>query len=78
MAEAWQEEQRFRILVEGVNDYAIFMLDPTGRILTWNTGAQRLKGYTPDEIIGKPMSTFYEREAIDRGNAIALLPRLKA
>jgi PAS domain S-box-containing protein len=59
MAEAWQEEERFRILVEGVNDYAIFMMDPTGRILTWNPGAQRIKGYTAADILGKHFSIFY-------------------
>jgi PAS domain S-box-containing protein len=55
-----QSEERFRILVEGVRDYAIFMLDPNGVIISWNTGAQRIKGYLPSEIIGKHFSVFYE------------------
>ena len=58
----------FRLLVEAVRDYAIFALDPNGYILTWNPGAQRFKGYTADEIIGKHFSIFYPQEAIDRGH----------
>ena len=49
----------YRLLVESVADYAIFLLDTTGHIRSWNPGAQRLKGYTPQEIIGKHFSTFY-------------------
>lgn len=60
-----QNEQRYRLMVEGVKDYAIFMLDPTGHILTWNEGAKRLKGYHPDEIIGKHFSTFYTAEDLE-------------
>src|SRR3954452_985487 len=52
-------EERFRLLVENVRDYAIFMLDPEGRVVTWNKGAQRLKQYTADEIIGQHFSKFY-------------------
>jgi PAS domain S-box-containing protein len=55
-------EERFRLLVDSVKDYAIFMLDPAGYITTWNEGAQRIKGYTPDQIIGKHFSTFYTPE----------------
>src|SRR5436190_3248529 len=62
-----QGEQRFRLLVEGVKDYAIFMLDPQGRVLTWNAGAERFKGYKPHEIIGQHFSRFYPQDAIDRG-----------
>jgi PAS domain S-box-containing protein len=54
----------FRLLVEQVQDYAIFMLDPGGHIATWNNGAQRLKGYTADEIIGRHFSTFYRPEDV--------------
>jgi PAS domain S-box-containing protein len=54
-----QSEELFRLLISSVQDYAIFMLDPTGHIITWNAGAQRIKGYTPDEIIGKHFSIFY-------------------
>ncbi|MEP6835500.1 MAG: PAS domain S-box protein [Gemmatimonas sp.] len=60
-------DERFRLLVEGVQDYGIFMLDPTGHILSWNAGAALIKGYSADEIIGKHFSTFYTTEAIDRG-----------
>ncbi|MDQ2766520.1 MAG: PAS domain-containing sensor histidine kinase [Gemmatimonadota bacterium] len=49
----------YRLLVERVRDYAIFALDPTGHVLSWNEGAQRLKGYTAEEILGKHFSTFY-------------------
>ncbi|HJQ09464.1 MAG TPA: PAS domain S-box protein [Gemmatimonadaceae bacterium] len=58
-----ESEERFRLLVSGVKDYAIFMLDPTGHITTWNEGAQRIKGYTADEIIGQHFSIFYPPEA---------------
>jgi PAS domain S-box-containing protein len=60
-------EQRFRLLVDSVKDYAIFMLDPQGYVTTWNTGAQRIKGYTAAEIIGKHFSIFYAPdEAADK------------
>jgi two-component system sensor kinase FixL len=52
-------EERFRLLVEGVQDYAIYMLDPDGFITTWNSGAERMKGYSPQEILGKHYSCFY-------------------
>src|SRR6186997_1776431 len=54
--------EEFRILVDGVRDYAIFMLDENGRVATWNSGAERLKGYKADEIIGKDFSVFYTEE----------------
>jgi PAS domain S-box-containing protein len=60
-------EERFRLMVEGVKDYAIFMLDPEGRVVTWNAGAERTKGYRADEIIGRHFSQFYPREAVERG-----------
>jgi PAS domain S-box-containing protein len=60
-------EERFRLLVEGVKDYAIFMLDPQGRVASWNMGAQKNKGYTASEIIGQHFSKFYPEEAIARG-----------
>ena len=59
-----QSEERFRLLVESVRDYAIFMLDPTGHVLTWNAGAQRFKGYRAEEIIGSHFSRFYPPEAL--------------
>ena len=55
-------EQRFRLLVETVQDYAIFMLDPDGYIASWNAGAQRIKGWTADEIVGKHFRNFYPEE----------------
>lgn len=58
-------EEQFRILVDGVQDYAILMLSPTGHIVTWNTGAQRLKGYTANDAIGQHFSIFYEQAAVD-------------
>jgi PAS domain S-box-containing protein len=60
-------EERFRLMVQSVRDYAIFMLDPTGHIATWNEGAERLKGYKPKEIIGKHFSIFYPQEDLDDG-----------
>jgi PAS domain S-box-containing protein len=57
-----KSEQQFRLLVQGVTDYAIFMLDPNGRVSSWNAGAQRIKGYTPEEIIGQDFSRFYTEE----------------
>jgi PAS domain S-box-containing protein len=69
--EAQQElidaERRFRILVQGVTDYALFMLDPEGRVANWNPGAERIKGYTPDEIVGQHFSRFYTPEERDAG-----------
>ena len=55
----FQAEEQFRLLVESVVDYAIFMLDPNGTIMTWNQGAERIKGYSASEIIGKHFSCFY-------------------
>src|SRR5829696_8627100 len=62
-----QSEERFRILVEGVSDYAIFMLSPDGRIVSWNEGAERIQGYEASEIIGKHFSIFYAEEDVERG-----------
>src|SRR6202161_389538 len=58
-----RSEERFRLLIEGVAEYAIFMLDPNGRVSTWNSGAERIKGYTATEIIGQHFSVFYPAEA---------------
>jgi PAS domain S-box-containing protein len=62
-----EAEQKFRLLVQGVTDYSIFMLDPEGRVTNWNAGAQRIKGYMPDEIIGEHFSRFYTPEDFDAG-----------
>ena len=66
LAEARAVEQRllhssaqFAILVQSIKDYAIYMLDKTGRVMSWNTGAERIKGYTRDEIIRQHFSRFY-------------------
>ncbi len=58
----FESEQRFRLLVEGVHDYAIYMLDRDGRISNWNSGAQLIKGYTSDEIVGQHFSRFYTED----------------
>ena len=57
-----RSEERFRLLVQGVTDYAIYMLDPEGRVSSWNAGAERFKGYTENEIIGEHFSRFYPEE----------------
>jgi PAS domain S-box-containing protein len=57
-------EEPFRLLVEGVVDYAIFMLDPDGRVVSWNPGAERIKGYSAGEIIGQHFSRFYPLEDV--------------
>jgi PAS domain S-box-containing protein len=62
-----ESEERFRLLVQDTSDYAIFMLDPTGRVVSWNAGAQRIKGYEADEIIGKHFSVFYPRQDLAAG-----------
>lgn len=68
-----QSEEQFRLLVEQVEDYAIFLLDPTGRVMTWNIGAHRTKGYTADEVIGSHFSRFYTPEDQARGRSTHLL-----
>ncbi len=62
-----ESEERFRILVQGVADYAIYMLDPTGHVTNWNSGACRIKGYSADEIVGQHFSRFYTPEDRDAG-----------
>ena len=57
-----QSEQRFRMLVQGVHDYAIYMLDPDGRVTNWNSGAERIKGYKAEEIVGRHFSQFYTEQ----------------
>ncbi|HEX3430462.1 MAG TPA: response regulator [Rhizomicrobium sp.] len=55
-------ERRFQLLIEGVTDYAIYMLDPSGKVVNWNAGAERIKGYTRKEILGRHFSSFYTEE----------------
>ena len=62
-----ESEERFRILVQGVADYAIYMLDPEGRITNWNLGGERIKGYPADEIVGQHFSIFFTPEDSARG-----------
>lgn len=62
-----QSEERLRLLVETVEDYAIFMLDPEGYIVSWNTGAKKIQGYRTEEIIGQHFSCFYSIEDIQQG-----------
>jgi PAS domain S-box-containing protein len=62
-----RSDQQFRRLVQGVQDYAIYMLDPDGRVANWNAGAERIKGYTADEIVGKHFSVFYIDEDVEAG-----------
>lgn len=62
-----RSEERFRLLVEGVKDYAIFMLSPKGKIVSWNSGAESIKGYRSDRIIGKHFSCFYIPADIEQG-----------
>ncbi|MDB5429653.1 MAG: sensor hybrid histidine kinase [Caulobacter sp.] len=57
-----RSEEQFRLLVQGVTDYAIYMLDAQGRVSNWNPGAERIKGYAPDEIVGEHFSRFYTEE----------------
>jgi PAS domain S-box-containing protein len=64
----YRNDEHFRLLVEGVKDYAIFMLDPEGCIVTWNEGAERIKDYGAGEIIGEHFSRFYTEEDIERGH----------
>jgi len=60
--ESISEQQRFQLLINSITDYAIYMLDVDGRITTWNPGAERFKGYTADEIIGRNFSIFFTPE----------------
>jgi PAS domain S-box-containing protein len=64
---------RYRLLIDAVRDYAIFMLEPAGHIASWNPGAQRIKGYSADEIVGKHFSVFYTAEDIAAGKPAHLL-----
>jgi PAS domain S-box-containing protein len=68
-------EQQFQLLVQGVKDYAIFMLDPQGRITTWNSGAERIKGYQAEEIIGEHFSRFYTEDERREGVPMRALQR---
>lgn len=63
----WHSQQRLRLLVGSVADYAIFLLDPHGRVVTWNEGTERIKGWRPEEILGEHLSRFYPPEELAAG-----------
>jgi PAS domain S-box-containing protein len=74
MEEALRESQeQYRMLLDGVEDHAIFMMDPKGQIVSWNAGAERIKGYRADEIIGQNFSRFFSPEDIERGRPEEIL-----
>jgi len=62
-----ESEQRVRLLIENVRDYALYMLDPEGRVVSWNVGAERINGYSAKEILGSPLSRFYPPEDVLAG-----------
>jgi len=62
-----RSQEQFRILVEGVTDYAIYMLEPDGKVASWNAGAERIKGYRPEEIVGDHFSRFYLPDDVEAG-----------
>jgi PAS domain S-box-containing protein len=62
-----ESEELFRLLVEGVHDYALYMLDPEGRVATWNVGAQRMKGYRAEEVLGRSFTMFFTEEDVAAG-----------
>jgi PAS domain S-box-containing protein len=64
---ALESDRRFRLLVQGVTDYAIYMLSPEGRVTNWNAGAERIKGYAASEIVGEHFSRFYTPEDVEIG-----------
>jgi PAS domain S-box-containing protein len=66
-------EERFRLFVDAVSDYALLMLDPSGNVVSWNSGAERIKGYKAEEILGRHFSCFYLPEAIAQGHPDAEL-----
>jgi PAS domain S-box-containing protein len=68
-----ESEERFRLLVQSVQEYAIFHIDPLGQVASWNSGAERLKGYRAEEVIGKPHSLFYPPEDVTSGKPARLL-----
>jgi PAS domain S-box-containing protein len=73
-----ESDERFRVLVESIRDYAVFMLDRDGRVETWNTGAALIKGYQRTEIVGKPIELFYTQEDRENGRPARLLAQAAA
>ncbi|HLZ09224.1 MAG TPA: PAS domain S-box protein, partial [Chloroflexota bacterium] len=74
-ADLRSSEEPFRLLISGIKDYAIYLLSPEGNVMSWNEGAQRLKGYRAEEILGQPYSRFYTPEDIDQRLPAKLLDR---
>jgi PAS domain S-box-containing protein len=62
-----ESDERYRLLLDGIEDYAIFLIDPGGTVITWNAGAERIKGYSADEIIGRDFACFFPAEDVARG-----------
>ena len=71
-------EERMRLLIDAVRDYAIFMVDPDGRVASWNAGAERITGYAAEEIVGKHLRTFYTEADRSSGHAEEKLRRALA
>ncbi len=63
-----ESEERFPLLVKGLKHYAIIMLDPQGRVISWNPGAEYIKGYREEEILGQHLSVFYTEDDVEQGN----------
>jgi PAS domain S-box-containing protein len=74
----WDSEQKYRMLLDGVQDYCIFMMDPHGQILSWNAGAERIKGYSAAEIIGQNFSLFFPAAEVERGRPAEVLRMTEA
>ncbi|MGZ4098889.1 MAG: PAS domain-containing sensor histidine kinase, partial [Bacteroidia bacterium] len=72
-----ENEERLRILIEGIRDYSIIMVDPQGYVLNWNSGAEKIKGYKAEEIMGKHISTFYTKEDVESGKPMLNLEMAK-
>src|SRR6202035_2461199 len=73
-----ESEERYRMLLDGIQNYAIFSMDPRGQILSWNAGAERIKGYTADQIIGRNFSCFFPSAEIEQGRPEEILRKTAA
>lgn len=68
-----ESQERFELLINGVQDYALYMLDPEGRVASWNSGAERIKGYRSEEVVGRPLSIFFVEEEVRAGRPAEIL-----
>ena len=68
-----ESEERYEMLINGIQDYAVFMLDANGAVASWNPAAERIKGYTAEEIIGRPYGTFFTKDEVEAGRPNAIL-----